>query len=245
MSKVAEYQKILHEMKDWPAYLMAESNLPGPRGNLELAQAAASCGTEQQFLSFLQWTPQLAPENTPQSYLAFCGTLGLGWLILQGQEHYLATLKQQANDPRWRTREAVAMALQHIGDHNPSLLLVICREWKSGSWLEQRAVVAGLCEPRLLVSESFAKIAIDTFDEITTHIQQAAPNKAEDFRTLRQALGYGWSVVIAANPDPGKEYLEKWAQDPHPDIRWMVKENLKKKRLQRMDAHWVNKFEII
>jgi hypothetical protein len=244
MSKVDEYQKILSETSDWPAYLMSESNLPGPRGNLELAQAVAGSGTEQQFLSFLQFTPQLAPENTTQSFLAFCGTLGLGTLIANGQEHYLATLKQQANDPRWRTREAVAMAMQHIGDHNSELLLEICHDWKSGTWLEQRAVVAGICEPRVLNSKTFTEIAMIILDEITTHIQQAIPNKADDFRTLRQALGYGWSVIIVASPDPGKGYLENWSQDPHPDIRWIVKENLKKKRLQRMDADWVNKFVI-
>lgn len=243
MSKIDDYQIMLNETTDWQTVLMAESNLPGPRGNLELAQAVAICGTEQQFLSFLDQTPQLAPENTPQSFLAFCGTLGLGKLITNGQEHYLITLKQQANDPRWRTREAAAMALQYIGDHKPAFLLDICQEWKSGTWLEQRAVVAGLCEPHLLKSEDFCKTALTILDEITFHIRQEPPSKAKDFRTLRQALGYGWSVAITALPDPGKGYLEKWSQESHPDIRWIVRENLKKKRLQRMDMDWVEKFK--
>ena len=155
-----------------------------------------------------------------------------------GNKTQISTLRTQANDPRWRTREAAAMALQSIGDQDPALLLNICSVWKDGTWLEQRAVVAGLCEPRLLTIPDFAMKALDILDEITTHLGLESGNRSEDFRTLRQALGYGWSVLAAANPEEGKAYLEKWAKIAHPDIRWMVKENLKKKRLSRLDAAW-------
>lgn len=241
MSKIEDYQKLLPETADWEAYLMAESNLPGPRGNIELGKAVAFCGTENQFLALIKWSADIAPENTPQSFLAFCGTIGLGKLIANGDDHHISTLKTQANDPRWRTREAVAMALQSVGDQDPALLLNICSDWKDGTWLEQRAVVAGLCEPRLLNSPDFATKALEVLDEITAHIVRETLNKSEDFRTLRQALGYGWSVLIAARPLEGKAYLEKWAKITHPDIRWIVKENLKKKRLTRLDADWAAK----
>ena len=198
MSKIEDYQKELSETTDWETYLMAESNLPGPRGNIELGKAVAFCGTENQFKALIKWTADIAPENTPQSFLSFCGTIGLGKLIAIGDKNHIVTLKTQANDPRWRTREAVAMALQSIGDQNPALLLEICSDWKDGTWLEKRAVVAGLCEPRLLNSPDFAAQAIDILDEITTHIWRQTADRSEDFRTLRQALGYGWSVVIAA-----------------------------------------------
>jgi hypothetical protein len=226
---------------DWEAYLKAESNLPGPRGNIELGKAVARCGSEQQILALIRWTAEMAPENTPQSYLSFCGTLGLGKLIADGQDSHISTLKKQANDPRWRTREAAAMALQTVGDQNPALLLNICSDWKGSSWLEQRAVVAGLCEPRLLNSPDFAEQVIEILDEITMHIQLEKENRSENYRSLRQALGYGWSVIIAATPLNGKAYLEKWAKIAHPDIRWIVKENLKKNRLKRLDTEWVSK----
>ena len=229
------------ETDDWESYLMAESNLPGPRGNIELGKAAAICGTEDQFLKLIRWTADIAPENTPESFLSFCGTIGLGKLIANGEIKQISTLKTQANDPRWRTREAAAMALQSIGDQDPALLLQICSEWKDGTWLEQRAVVAGLCEPRLLSSTDFAKKALDLLDEITIHIGLESGNRSDDFRSLRQALGYGWSVLAAAIPQEGKACLEKWAKTDHPDIRWMVKENLKKKRLSRLDATWTDK----
>ena len=37
--------------------------------------------------------------------------------------------------------------------------------------------------------------------------------------------------------------MEKWLADPDPDIRWIMRENLKKKRLARMDAAWVARWQ--
>ena len=33
--------------------------------------------------------------------------------------------------------------------------------------------------------------------------------------------------------------MEKWLANPDPDVRWIMRENLKKNRLVRMDAAWV------
>jgi hypothetical protein len=36
--------------------------------------------------------------------------------------------------------------------------------------------------------------------------------------------------------------LEKWFASEDPDVRWIMKENLKKERLSRMDAAWVEQW---
>ena len=241
MSKISDYQTTLKTLPDWDNYLLKESNLPGPRGNLELAQAASSLGTQEQFLTWLDWTPERAPENTPHCFLAFCGTWGLGWLIAEGNEQFIPLLQKQASDPRWRVREASAMALQTIGDTNPNLLLEIANTWKKGNYLEQRAVMAGLCEPRLLKSAEFCQQVLAILDEITTGISATSGNKSEDFRVLRQALGYGWSVAVVSAPETGKVLFEKWTGFNHPDIQWIIRENLKKNRLIKLDEKWVEK----
>jgi hypothetical protein len=56
-------------------------------------------------------------------FLAFCGVLGLGKLIAQGQLDLLPRLRNYASDPHWRTREAVAMALQRWGQVDMANLL--------------------------------------------------------------------------------------------------------------------------
>jgi hypothetical protein len=52
-------------------------------------------------------------------------------------------------------------------------------------------------------------------------------------------LAYGWSVAVAAQPAAGKPRMEHWIASPDPDIRWIMKHNLKKKRLLKMDDAWV------
>jgi hypothetical protein len=37
----------------------------------------------------------------------------------------------------------------------------------------------------------------------------------------------------------GKPEMERWTGNDDPDIRWIMRENLRKKRLERMDPEWV------
>ena len=53
-------------------------------------------------------------------------------------------------------------------------------------------------------------------------------------RTLRQALGYCWSVAVAADPDLALPAFEALEASADPDVRWIVRENLRKARLQRV-----------
>ena len=65
------------------------------------------------------------------------------------------------------------------------------------------------------------------------------PHGPSPSRVLRQALGYGWSVAIVGSPATGKAAFERWIDDDDPDVRWIVRENLKKARLRSVDAVWV------
>jgi len=56
---------------------------------------------------------------------------------------------------------------------------------------------------------------------------------------LRKGLAYCWSVAAAALPAEGKLYMEKWFDSSDRDVNWIMRENLKKKRMERMDAGWV------
>jgi hypothetical protein len=60
--------------------------------------------------------------------------------------------------------------------------------------------------------------------------------RATDVRVLRQALGYCWSVAVAADPEAGLPRFEALREDPDPDpdVAWIVRENLRKARLIRV-----------
>ena len=135
MTSIETYRAALAALPaaDWEPYLLAHANLPGPRGNLELAAVVADLGDEAQFRRWSSLGPDVAPENTPVCFLAFCGVVGLGTVLardarrgevtspglpyhdaggetLGGETPPLRMLRTLASDPRWRIREAVALA---------------------------------------------------------------------------------------------------------------------------------------
>ena len=114
---------------------------------------------------------------------------------------------------------------------------------KKGNYYEKRAVVAGLCEPKLLKEEKIATMVLKVLNEITEVLDHN--NKLSDEEeSLRKALGYGWSVVIVHAPENGKRVFEKLINEKKgKHIRWMIRENLKKNRLIKMDIEWVKKME--
>lgn len=240
MRKTDRYRETLRTLEDWDAFLLAESGLPGPRGNLELAQAVADEGEAPLFQRLLAFDADKAPTNSPYEFLAFCGVVGLGKLVAQGDAAWLPTLRRHASDPRWRIREAVAMAMQRLGEADMDALLDAVEEWSGGNPLEKRAAAAALCEPRLLRQEQHGQRVLQILDEITASIPDIQDRRGDAFQALKKGLGYCWSVAVAAFPAEGKRRMETWFSSDDKDIRWIMKENLKKNRLARMDAVWVD-----
>ena len=235
MSKADEYRQTLKGLNDWIPFLRKESGLPGPRGNLELAYVVAEEGSKKQFEQLLLFQ---AEENTPEVFLVFCGILGLGRLAAK-EPKLFKRLCAYASDPRWRIREAVATGLQLVGEQDMDLLLKEMQKWSKGNWYEKRAAAAALAEPRLLKQPKHAKKVLQLLNEITKSMEKADNPKDESFKVLRQGMGYCWSVVVAALPDSGKPMMENWLDSKNKDILWIMKENLKKNRLVKMDAKWV------
>lgn len=239
MTKADDYRERLSGLEDWEPYLLAESGLPGPRANLELVQVVADMGDQTLFERFLAYGPEAAPTNDPHEFLAVCGVVGMGRLLAEGQVDLLECIREHANDPRWRMREGVAMALQRLGDKDMDGLIEAMEDWSRGSPLEQRAAAAALCEPRLLGEEKHARKTLEILDAITASISDVADRRSSDFKALRKGLGYCWSVAVAALPDAGKPLIEKWLSSTDKDVIWIMKQNLGKARLARMDAGWV------
>ena len=240
MSKRSDYRVVLESLPpgEWTSYLGAESGLPGPRGNLELAAAFADVAE-----------PDLVRlcAGSPDEYLAMCGAIGLGRLLAAGDSDAAATLLALAADDRWRVREGVAMALQRLGDADMPALWALAERWVDGGPLVQRAVAAGICEPRLLHAPEDAAGAVEILDRITASVEEtgSGARRSEQFRVLRQGLGYCWSVAVAAAPASGFKHLGKWAHSPDKDVRWIVRENLRKARLAKADPSGAERLAVI
>jgi hypothetical protein len=233
VTRVDEYAAALRELDDAEPYLVEHSGLPGPRGNIELARAAAEVRSAAELR---RWAA------LDDEYLAFCGVVGLGRLLAEGDFGALAELRTHAGDERWRVREAVAMGLQRWGSADFDGLAAAMAEWADGSWLERRAAAAALCEPVLLTDAGRVQATLNVLEAATGPVEAAGTEerRSEAFKAFRKGLGYCWSVAVAAAPETGwpvfEAVVERAATGGDTDLRWIARENLRKRRLERLDA---------
>ena len=230
MVGVNRYLAVLSDLppENWDAYLAENSGLPGPRTNLALADAFAAVASRDVIVEH---------ANSSDEYLRFCGTQGLGMALAADPRDttLLAILRQRASDESWRVREGAARGLQFVGDARPDLLCSFAAHWLGDTDpYVRRAAIAALCEPRLLVNEAVWQCAMMSCIVATASIAHVPVDvrKEPGLRNLRQALGYCWSVVVAAAPERGLAEFEKLRASIDPDVQWIVRSNLTKARLR-------------
>src|ERR687898_347008 len=130
--------------------------------------------------------------------------------------------------------QAVAMALQRLGDADKAGLHDLVSRWAADpDPLVQRAAVAGLCEPRLLRDPADAARAVELCSRITDSLVARPPDerRSDDVRALRKALGYCWSVAVAADPANGLPGFLALSRSGDSDVVWIARENASKARL--------------
>ncbi len=216
---------------DRAAYQDRHSGLPGPRADLGLLQAAADTGDAE-------WFEELA--DSPDKFRVAAGAVGLRRLLADGpDDRALRLLHALASDPRWRVREGVAMGLQRLGDAD----LPCCGRWPGGGpptrirscSVRPRPTSAnrGCCGPASPPPSPSTSAGRSPRRWPGAPRGSAAP---PGVRSLRQALGYCWSVAVAADPGTGLPRFDALTDDSDPDVAWIVQENGKKARLARVRA---------
>jgi hypothetical protein len=208
------------------AHLTARSGLPGPRANLELAQTYAEVAEPNEARDFVAGDDE---------YLALCGALALA--ARAADPALAAVVRAAAIDGRWRVREGVALGLQRLAAADPATFLRVLDDWAADADpLVQRARVAALCEPPLLKAPALAAAALACCEQATAFLRAlpVADRRRDDVRVLRQALGYCWSVAVAADPSVGLPAFARLEEDPDPDLRWIARSNRTKARLAKL-----------
>jgi hypothetical protein len=226
-------------------FIKANSNLPGPRANLELAGVfteviAGRVEGEWDRLwglcsSMVQLSPAEAPVNAPQEFIPFCGAVAIGKLGSLSRSFFvkaISELRRLSRDPRWRMREAVCMGLQFLIHKHPGETLQRLQSWiPAGELLEMRAVAAAVSDPELLQDGQIAHSALQIHRELFEHVRSIENRKTEAFRVLHKALGYTLNLVVVALPERGFELMDAMIYSQDPALLWIVKSNLKRKRL--------------
>ncbi|MHB8841214.1 MAG: hypothetical protein ACYC56_05410 [Candidatus Aquicultor sp.] len=254
--------EIIIPLLDFPArfkeiedYLCANSNLPGPRGNLTLAFKFADYFEKESIgkdvlgllITWVDISPDEAPTNNPREYLTFCGILALGAHYCYADETtkslIMDRLKRAMSDTRWRTREGAAMGFQRIAEKDFNSIKNYFSMWYKGSNnFEKRALIAALAHPPILKDKEIARFSLKISEDILNDILSSdkASRRSEDFTVLSKGLQYALSVFVAHLPEEGFAFLKKWAQAPDPDIKKIIKANLGKSRLTRKYGDQVN-----
>lgn len=238
-------------------YLISNSNLPGRRANLELADAFGDIiagvydSNKKAFwdlcndMSIIECKKD--DNNGSEEFIPFCGLIGIGAITSISSSclsEGLLILKNAAKDNRWRIQEAVAMGLQRILLKNKNVIDKL-EEWiTEKDYYIWRAVVAGLAEPDIVKDRDIAIKALEIHEKIFSQISVVEERKSESFKKLRQALGYTLSVVVEQIPQEGFEYINRLAKKEDKDIAWVVKTNLKKSRLSKKYPKEVEKIKI-
>ncbi len=230
-------------------YLREQSRLPGTRANLELvndlsyllaALMPEHSDEVRPLLDYLVSTEnKKVVGNTPAEFVVLCGLVAYGACaaVRSGwRSEVFELLERYACSACWRVREGAATAFQRLLGSAPqdtmNFLILLATQ---GNYLQQRAAIAAIAEPPLLRSPDIVCMALDIQQIVLErlHASSALDRKREDFRVLRQALGYTISVITAAAPAKGFTLMRECATWKDTDITWILRENLKKKRLAK------------
>jgi hypothetical protein len=262
MNKRDEYVKqlkpliIKYAFRELENMLISDSNLPGPRGNLELAYGFADCLKDIQYIEDSLWqtlnewagiTAEDTSSDSPKEFIPFCAVQALGavftFVDYEKKAKIIEIFKAAANDSRWRVREAVAIGLQWIEERNFGDTEVIFGRWiNTASLFERRAIIAALAHPPVLNNKDNVMFCIEITEKILIDLISLSreQRKTEEFRVLKKGLEYAISVFVAKLPDEGFKFMKKWAQKNDPDIKKIIKSNLGKSRLTKKFGQQVN-----
>ena len=227
-------------------YLINNSRLPSPRTNLELAysldELILKFSSEkknelwQLFSRLSQISAEAAPMNDPKEFLSFCGIFGIGALANNYHSYLsesLKILKKAASDRRWRMREATAHVLAKLLKTYRGKVIDRILPWmKEKNWLLIRAVAAAFAVPNLLVDKNMANTAFELHLDIIELILKEKNRMHHEFRSARKGFAYTFSIVVTALPEKGFEFFESLTLIDDTDIRWILKQNLRKNRLK-------------
>lgn len=188
---------VINDRHKLEQFIIKNSNLPGPRGNIELSFALAEIYNDVDVLyDWLKVTEEVADTNNPKAFLPFSALVSLGKIYTNKKDKkIISVLKKSANDGRWRIREAVAFAFQIIGENDFTELKNIFSIWiKKSNNFGKRAILASLAHQKFLNEEN-TKFCFEISDIVLKEM-----DRENNFEVLKKGLEFTLSVFAAANP---------------------------------------------
>lgn len=220
------------------------SGLPGPRANMALANAfatdLAARGKKADELAFAMATmpPSRAPGATEREFLPVCGVIAVGARAAADKAlrpKALAVLHDAAEDLRFRVRDAVPIALARMGAKMGDELAYDLETWMDG-YFQATAAILALEMPEFLAALKLEYGVINRIHEAFAMACDAPRSAARypGFKALMEALGHVPAGVSQKFGIHVVDRLVMWSEVQIPEMREIIRKNLRDKRLQRM-----------
>lgn len=234
-------------------YLLEHSNMPGRMANITLVSVVADImGSDTTIAS--SWYPTLSEwfrrETTgddPETLLVLCAVESFGAIYNQknGQslielEHYFV---DALNDGRWRVREIVTETYKRIGINSYTDLEILFNWILQGALtpLEMRGLLATVAHPDILKTTeqlNYAQMMMERAFDYYLNFDATTYSK-EDKIVLKKGLSFAPSVIISKNPEQGFAFFEELIEKNEKQLKPILKNNLKKKRVESVDSEKV------
>lgn len=217
------------------------SGLPGKRANLAIAQAfateCASRGKKADRLLFDMVALSLleAPGATEREFLPLCAVLALGERGASDpslRKRVIQALHDSADDPRFRVREVVPVALARLGERMGEELVHFAASWMDG-FFQATAVLLALTDNAWLSTLDDPAPVIERLDEAYL-LAKKAPRSAARWpgrKALVEALGIAPGAIAARFGVPIFDRLAAWSNTEMPELREAVETSLRSGKL--------------
>lgn len=175
------------------------------------------------------------PINAPKEFLPFCAARAIGKIGSLDEKYRAKSIKylrEHSKDERWRIREAVTMGLQFLLDKHPQYIVDQFNHWiTKKDFLELRAIVTAYASPNLLDRKVISQNGLKIHRKVLDIVFASADRKSDEFKALRKALGYTFGIIATIYTPNSFGVMKKLVATGDKDLQWIVRENMKKKRL--------------
>ncbi len=242
-------------------YLREHSRLPGSRVNLDLADElsyllASAIPRQAESVhallnKFVNADRKTAAGSAPADFVMCCGILAFGSCAAghaSWRDEAFLLLSHYSESSSWRIRDSVTLAYHYLLRATAYDTLTHLQALATdGSYLQQRSAVTVLAESQLLYNAELLESAFDLHRIVLERVHSVPERerRQEEFKLLKRALGYTLSVITAAAPEQGFALMGECADWNDVDIEWILRENLKKKRLAKYRHSFIQDTEAL
>lgn len=223
------------------ALLARGSGLPGTRANLPLARAfAAACAADVRGPALARRmasaTSDEAPGGSPLEMIPLAGVLAAGACAARqrrAREDMLALLHEACDDPRFRVREAVSVALADVGAREGDALLGRVGTFADG-YFHAAALLDALASAAWLPTLTDAPGVVGLLER-AFHLADEAPSAAvrwPGYKALLEALGRALAPLALRFGEPVLSSAAGFARTEDPHLREVVARGLGDERLR-------------